>query len=122
MDEFLDILIVLASIAFMIVGAVRKEKKNAAGRAVADFQEDGDSGVGNDIPGPEPVIRAGWKPSERPSRPAPVAGADAPEEGTSAISHQEQQEARTEDGGKPFTIDRKKLVLYHEIMKPKFDE
>ena len=125
MDEFWDIFLVFASIVAMIIGAVSKDKKKrtsrgpvATGTGVPDFDED------NDVfePEPEPVSRAGWEPApeREPVRPAARPVADIPDEGTSGVTH--HSVPVTQDEKKPFRIDKKKLVLYHEIMKPKFDE
>ena len=123
MDEFWDIFLVFASIVAMIIGAVSKDKKKrtsrgpvATGTGVPDFDED------NDVFEPEPVSRAGWEPAPEPEpeRPAARPVADIPDEGTSGVTH--HTVPVTQDEKKPFKIDKKKLVLYHEIMKPKFDE
>lgn len=123
MDEFLDIVLVLVSLAVMIAGAVRKDQKKrasrgpvATGTGAADFDED------NDVFEPEPVSQARWEPAPEPEpvRPAAKPVADIPDEGTSGVTHHTAPVTQNEK--KPFRIDKKKLVLYHEIMKPKFDE
>lgn len=125
MDEFLDIVLVFVSLAIMIAGAVGKDKKKRTSRGpvssgpwTPDFDED------NDVFEPETVIQSGWKPAPEPEpepvRPAANPVNDIPDEDTFSIPH--DNASVTQDERRPLMIDKKKLVLYHEIMKPKFDE
>ena len=119
MDEFMDIVIVFVSIAVMIAGAVGKDKKKRASRGpVATGTEAPAFDEDNEVFEPEPVSRPRWEPE--PARPASKPQPDIPDEGVSGISH--QAVPVTQEERKSFKIDKKKLVLYHEIMKPKFDE
>lgn len=131
MEDILDILVpIFMSVVFgLIVGGAKK--KSAADKARRDFSVPrmpaaSGAAVRQKGTGARPGSAAGRTPAGKTV--AAGAGASAAVEGVKAVSapagrrHAHEVGTETPDVTAKEKIDASKLILYSEIMKPKFDE
>lgn len=121
--DWVDVVIPVIMIGLSVVGLVSKKKQQQRklqerrARVLREFMvEDPD-------PEPDPESGFGFEPGpeEEAAVPPPVQPfTDPQQEGQCAVDHASPQPVAPED--KPRKIDPEKLIIYAEIMKPKFDE
>ena len=80
-------------------------------------------------PAPQPVVRPAVRPAPQENVPRESIPQEAPApafrpnlEGQRAIHREADHPAVSEPSPEKLEIDKKKLILYSEILKPKFDE